>query len=122
MIKDETLPGSEGHHQEPDHQAQVYHVDEVDENDVMGEGGIAQEVFNQSQPQGNDSSNETGSKNPPEKINKIQDIYRYIYFRGLNHSKAIELILQETPPSHERDEIVNFIQSSERGIMKGFAV
>ncbi len=57
-----------------------------------------------------------------EKINEIQDIYRYIYFRGLNHSKAIELILEETPPSEERDQIVSFIQSSERGIMKGFAV
>ncbi len=57
-----------------------------------------------------------------EKINEIQDIYRYIYFRGLNHSKAIELILSETPPSNERDQIVDFIRTSERGIMKGFAV
>ncbi|MEQ8532220.1 MAG: acyl-ACP--UDP-N-acetylglucosamine O-acyltransferase [Imperialibacter sp.] len=57
-----------------------------------------------------------------EKINEIQDIYRYIYFRGLNHSKAIELILAETPHSDERDQIVDFIKSSERGIMKGFAV
>ncbi|CAD5251809.1 MULTISPECIES: acyl-ACP--UDP-N-acetylglucosamine O-acyltransferase [unclassified Imperialibacter] len=57
-----------------------------------------------------------------EKINEIQDIYRYIYFRGLNHSKAIELILAETPHSNERDQIVDFIKSSERGIMKGFAV
>jgi len=57
-----------------------------------------------------------------EKINEIQDIYRYIYFRGLNHSKAIELILAETPHSNERDQIVDFIRSSERGIMKGFAV
>ncbi len=54
-----------------------------------------------------------------EKINEIQEIYRNIYLRGLNNSDALDLIEQEMPPSRERDEILNFVRSSERGIMKG---
>ena len=54
-----------------------------------------------------------------EKINQIQEIYRYIYMRGLNNADALTRIELELPPSDERDEIVNFIRSSERGIMKG---
>lgn len=55
-----------------------------------------------------------------EKINEIQEIYRYIFQKGLNHGKAIELLQLEMPASKERDEIINFIKSSDRGIMKGF--
>lgn len=55
-----------------------------------------------------------------EKINEIQDIYRSIFLKGLNISKALETIENEIAPSDERNEIVNFIKSSERGIMKGF--
>lgn len=54
-----------------------------------------------------------------EKINEIQEIYRYVYLRGLNNADALALIELELPPSDERDEVVNFIRSSERGIMKG---
>jgi UDP-N-acetylglucosamine acyltransferase len=55
-----------------------------------------------------------------EKINEIQDIYRSIFLKGLNISKALETIETEVAISEERDEIINFIKSSERGIMKGF--
>jgi UDP-N-acetylglucosamine acyltransferase len=55
-----------------------------------------------------------------EKINEIQDIYRSLFLKGLNISKAIESIEAEVPVSPERNEILNFVKSSERGIMKGF--
>lgn len=55
-----------------------------------------------------------------EKINEIQDIYRSIFLKGLNISKAIDVVEVEMTPSKERDEIINFIRGSERGIMKGF--
>lgn len=55
-----------------------------------------------------------------EKITEIQEIYRYIFMRGLNNSKALELIEAEIPQSPERDLIVAFIKESERGIMKGY--
>lgn len=53
-----------------------------------------------------------------EKINEILEIYRYIYLRGLNTSQALECIQKELPESAERNEIVNFIKASKRGIIK----
>ena len=56
-----------------------------------------------------------------ERINEIQEIYRLIYLRGLNNSEALDKIELELPASKERDEIVNFIRTSTRGIMKGYS-
>lgn len=53
-----------------------------------------------------------------EQINEIQEVYRYIYLRGFNNTEALEHIELELAPSAERDEIVNFIRNSERGIIK----
>lgn len=55
-----------------------------------------------------------------EKINEIQDIYRTIFLRKYNISQAIDIIEAEVKPTEERDEIINFIRNSNRGIMKGF--
>ena len=55
-----------------------------------------------------------------EKINQILDIYRIIYNKGLNTTKALEYIEEEMPASDERDEIVGFIRESERGIIKRY--
>lgn len=56
----------------------------------------------------------------PEKIAEIQEIYRMLYLRGLNNAKALAKIEAEMPATKERDEIISFIKSSDRGIMKGF--
>lgn len=56
-----------------------------------------------------------------EKINEIQEIYRYVFLKGLNNFKALDIIERELPSSTEREYIVNFIRQSERGIIKGFA-
>ena len=55
-----------------------------------------------------------------EKINEIQEVYRYLYLRNLNVSNAMERIEAEMPASKERDEILLFIRNSKRGIMKGY--
>jgi UDP-N-acetylglucosamine acyltransferase len=55
-----------------------------------------------------------------EKITEIQEIYRYIFLKGMNNSKAIEIVEHEIPGSSERNYILDFIKSSERGIMKGY--
>lgn len=55
-----------------------------------------------------------------EQINEIQNIYRTIYLKGLNTTKALQILEVDFPPSKEKDEIINFIQNSDRGIMKGF--
>ncbi|PLK43094.1 MULTISPECIES: acyl-ACP--UDP-N-acetylglucosamine O-acyltransferase [Emticicia] len=53
-----------------------------------------------------------------EKIAEIQDIYRYIYLKGLNNNEAVTQVELEFPATPERDEILNFISNSERGIIK----
>ena len=42
----------------------------------------------------------------PEKISEIQEIYRYIFLKGLNNSKALDIVEKEVTPSTERDYIV----------------
>ncbi len=54
-----------------------------------------------------------------EQISQIQEIYRIIYLKKLNRSQAIDMIEAEMSATAERDEILSFIQSSSRGIMKG---
>ncbi|QEC51437.1 acyl-[acyl-carrier-protein]--UDP-N-acetylglucosamine O-acyltransferase [Anseongella ginsenosidimutans] len=55
-----------------------------------------------------------------EKINHIQEIYRLLFVKHNNTSKALDIIEAEIEPTEERDEIVNFVRNSNRGIMKGF--
>jgi UDP-N-acetylglucosamine acyltransferase len=54
-----------------------------------------------------------------ELINEIQEVYRFLYNKGLNNHDALEQIEKSIRKSPERDEIVDFIRNSERGIMKG---
>ena len=56
-----------------------------------------------------------------EKINDILEIYRHIYTKRLNISQALELIESKFAASSEKDVIVNFIKSSNRGIIKATA-
>lgn len=55
-----------------------------------------------------------------DKINHILDIYRILFVRGYNTSKALNIIETEIPVSDERDEIITFIRETGRGIMKGY--
>lgn len=56
-----------------------------------------------------------------ENINEIQNIYRTLYQKGFNNTKALEIIELEMAPTDERDEILHFVRNSDRGIMKGFS-
>jgi len=55
-----------------------------------------------------------------DKIREIQDIYRYIYQKGLNTTQAVEIIEAEMPASPERDEILLFVKDTKRGIIRGY--
>ncbi len=55
-----------------------------------------------------------------ETIGHIQEVYRYLFLNSLNNSRALEEIEINLPATKERDEIVNFIRSSARGVMKGY--
>lgn len=56
-----------------------------------------------------------------DKIGEIQELYRIMFMSGYNNQKALEKIEMEMNPSKERDEIINFIKASDRGILKGYA-
>lgn len=55
-----------------------------------------------------------------EKINEIQQIYRIIFQQSLNTSQALDKVEAELNATPERDQIISFIRSSQRGIMKGY--
>ncbi|QVY66223.1 acyl-ACP--UDP-N-acetylglucosamine O-acyltransferase [Polaribacter sp. Q13] len=56
-----------------------------------------------------------------EKIREIQNIYRILFQRNYNNSQAIDIIEAEMEATPERDEIIQFIKDSHRGIMKGYS-
>ena len=56
-----------------------------------------------------------------EQIRDIQDIYRYLFQSRMNTSLAIERIEAELPATKERDEILQFVRNSPRGIIKGYS-
>jgi UDP-N-acetylglucosamine acyltransferase len=53
------------------------------------------------------------------KIQNIEKAYHIIYLSGLNVSDAVKKIKQEPQLSDEVNEIIRFIEQSERGIIKG---
>jgi len=55
-----------------------------------------------------------------EKIQEIQSIYRILFQNNLNTSNAVRVIEAEQIASPERDLILQFIQQSKRGLMKGY--
>ena len=52
-------------------------------------------------------------------IRNIRDIYDTLYFQGLNISDACSKIEAGFPDSPEKEEILNFIRTSKRGIVRG---
>ncbi|MFA5243762.1 MAG: acyl-ACP--UDP-N-acetylglucosamine O-acyltransferase [Pedobacter sp.] len=55
-----------------------------------------------------------------DQINEIQDIYRTIFLKKYNITKALDIIETDREPTEIRDEIIDFIRNSNRGVMKGF--
>lgn len=55
-----------------------------------------------------------------EKIREIQNIYRILYQKNYNNSQAVDIIEAEMEATPERDEILQFVKNSKRGIMKGY--
>lgn len=53
-----------------------------------------------------------------EQINRIQAVYRILYLSQLSRKDAIAKILEDVAESAERDEIVKFVNSSPRGIIR----
>ncbi|HXX41703.1 MAG TPA: acyl-ACP--UDP-N-acetylglucosamine O-acyltransferase [Chthoniobacterales bacterium] len=57
-------------------------------------------------------------KFPPEKIKTIKEAFRLIYRAKLNTAQAIEAIRKELPQNEEIAQIIDFIEKTERGIIR----
>lgn len=54
-----------------------------------------------------------------EQVKEIEDIYRHLYVMNNNLSKGIEMMKDSVKDSPVRQEILDFIANSEKGIIKG---
>ena len=54
-----------------------------------------------------------------ETIRQIEDLYRILYIQNSNISKGIEAIKSQIPESGVREEILEFISTSDKGIIRG---
>lgn len=54
-----------------------------------------------------------------EQVREIEDIYRILYVLNSNISKGIETIKDTLPDSEIRKQILNFIETSDKGIIRG---
>ena len=54
-----------------------------------------------------------------ETIKNIEDIYRIVFVRGYNMSKALEMVESECPDTPERKQILEFIRNQKDGIVRG---
>ena len=53
----------------------------------------------------------------PEQIGQIQDIFRVLFQDGHNYSTACDLVMAQFPESEIRNQVLEFIRSSKRGIL-----
>lgn len=55
---------------------------------------------------------------PQDDIDIMTEVYRILYMSDLNVSHAVERIRQDVPQSAIRDEILDFVENSKRGIIR----
>ena len=57
----------------------------------------------------------------PERIEEIHNACRILFQSGLNYQSGCDKVEAEIPPSPERDQLLAFIRSSKRGVIKQYA-
>ncbi len=55
-----------------------------------------------------------------EQITAIQDVYRLLYVKETNVHKGLDLVKEKLEDSPEKERIIEFVEASKRGLMKGF--
>jgi UDP-N-acetylglucosamine acyltransferase len=53
-----------------------------------------------------------------ERIGNLKEMFKIFFYSGLNTTQALKKIEEQLLPSEDRDEIINFVKSSKRGIIK----
>lgn len=55
-----------------------------------------------------------------EDMHHIEDIYRILYVRGHSMKKGLEIVEEEIPESAYKSNILQFMQNTRRGLIKGY--
>jgi UDP-N-acetylglucosamine acyltransferase len=55
-----------------------------------------------------------------DQISEIQNIYRVLFVQNRNLAKALDIVEAEFEATEIRDEILGFVRSSNRGVIRGF--
>ncbi|MEG0498772.1 MAG: acyl-[acyl-carrier-protein]--UDP-N-acetylglucosamine O-acyltransferase, partial [Alistipes sp.] len=55
------------------------------------------------------------------RINEIHDACRILFQSGMNYINGCNEVESKIPQSAERDQLIEFIRSSQRGIIKPYA-
>ena len=55
-----------------------------------------------------------------ESVNRISDIYRYIFVKGIPLAEAVEQVKEKYGNTDEGKQILAFIGSANTGLMSGF--
>jgi UDP-N-acetylglucosamine acyltransferase len=53
-----------------------------------------------------------------ERVQAVKDIFKLLFYSDLNTTQAVDRIQAEIPAGEDREEVLRFIQSSKRGIIK----
>ena len=53
-----------------------------------------------------------------ERIGNLKEMFKIFFYSELNTTQALKKIEEQFPPNEDRDEIINFVKSSKRGIIK----
>ena len=53
-----------------------------------------------------------------ERLKTLKEIFKIFFYSELNTAQALKKIEKEVSPGEDRDEIINFIRNSQRGIVK----
>ncbi len=56
----------------------------------------------------------------PEQIAHIHEIFRILFQSGYGYGKACDMVIEQVPQSEERDQIIDFIRTSKRGVLKPY--
>ena len=54
-----------------------------------------------------------------DEVRTIEDVYRSIYIQSSNMSKGMQNVKETFPESALKDEIIQFIESSDKGVIRG---
>jgi UDP-N-acetylglucosamine acyltransferase len=54
-----------------------------------------------------------------DEVREIEDVYRMLYVQNNNISKGIQAIRQSMPETKLRNEILEFVESSDKGVIRG---